>query len=215
MEERNRARYQQANVQRTIVKGSQELQFQGEGVWHGIDQYDIPVKDNYFYSYSHYSIHEEMLKDHVRTETYMHAILQNPDLFEDKIVLDVGCGTGILSIFAARAGAKHVYGIDAAEIASSVPSTQARLIVAENRLQDRVTIIHGKVEEVQLPVDKVDIIVSEWMGYFLLYEGMLDTVLCARDKWLAPGGIVTGYSDVPRYSRAVLCWDRRRRIPRS
>jgi len=47
-----------------------------------------------------------------------------------------------------------------------------------------ITILQGKVEEVELPVAKVDIIVSEWMGYFLLYESMLDTVLFARDKWL-------------------------------
>ena len=44
------------------------------------------------------------------------------------------------------------------------------------------------MEDLILPVDQVDIIISEWMGYFLLYEGMLDTVLKARDKYLAPGG---------------------------
>jgi protein arginine N-methyltransferase 1 len=48
-----------------------------------------------------------------------------------------------------------------------------------------ITLIKGKVEDVNLPVDKVDIIISEWMGYFLLYESMLDTVLVARDRWLA------------------------------
>lgn len=47
-----------------------------------------------------------------------------------------------------------------------------------------ITLIHGKVEEVELPVPKVDIIVSEWMGYFLFYESMLNTVIYARDKWL-------------------------------
>lgn len=47
-----------------------------------------------------------------------------------------------------------------------------------------ITLIQGKVEEVELPVDKVDIIISEWMGYFLFYESMLDTVIFARDKWL-------------------------------
>lgn len=41
-----------------------------------------------------------------------------------------------------------------------------------------------------LPVDKVDIIISEWMGYFLLYESMLDTVIYARDRWLTPGGAI-------------------------
>ena len=47
-----------------------------------------------------------------------------------------------------------------------------------------ITILKGKVEEVTLPVDKVDIIISEWMGYYLFYESMLDTVIFARDKWL-------------------------------
>lgn len=47
-----------------------------------------------------------------------------------------------------------------------------------------ITLIRGKVEEVQLPVEKVDVIVSEWMGYCLFYESMLDTVIFARDKWL-------------------------------
>ena len=56
-------------------------------------------------------IHEEMLKDTVRTGSYRAAIINNPHLFKDKTVLDVGCGTGILSMFAARAGASHVVGV--------------------------------------------------------------------------------------------------------
>mmetsp|Transcript_19723 Transcript_19723/g.14171 ORF Transcript_19723/g.14171 Transcript_19723/m.14171 type:complete len:146 (-) Transcript_19723:574-1011(-) len=124
-----------------------------------------------------------MLKDTNRTETYRRAIENNPQDFKDKIVMDIGCGTGILSIFAARAGAKHVYAIEYAEIALF-----AQEIVKRNGLQDKITVIKGKMEEIELPVKKVDIIISEWMGYCLLYESMLDSVLWARDKYLAKGG---------------------------
>lgn len=67
---------------------------------------------------------------------------------------------------------------------------KAKKIVKENGFQDQITIIRGKIEEVTLPVEKVDIIISEWMGYFLLYESMLDSVLFARDKWLAEDGVM-------------------------
>ena len=103
--------------------------------------------------------------------TYLNSEL----LFQNKIVLDVGCGTGILSMFAAKAGAAHVYGVDMSGIVES-----AKKIIATNGLSDKITIIRGKVEDIDLPVPKVDIIISEWMGYCLFYESMLDTVLYAR-----------------------------------
>lgn len=63
----------------------------------------------------------------VRTKSYMNAILRNAHVFKGKTVLDVGCGTGILSLFAAKAGASHVYGIDMSAIAE-----HAKIIVKEN-----------------------------------------------------------------------------------
>ena len=138
-----------------------------------------------------------MLKDKVRTGTYQKAITSNPHLFKNKIVLDIGCGTGILCLFAAKAGAKHVYGIEMAGIAHN-----ARKIIEENGYSKKITVIKGKVEEIELPkgVDKVDIIISEWMGYFLLYESMLNTVLYARDKWLNEGGVI-----MPDKARMFIC----------
>ena len=72
---------------------------------------EMTSKDYYFDSYAHFGIHEEMLKDEVRTLTYRKAMYHNKHLFKDKIVLDVGCGTGILAMFAVKAGAKQVIGV--------------------------------------------------------------------------------------------------------
>lgn len=128
-----------------------------------------------------------MIQDKVRTSTYAHFILTNPMLFRDATVLDVGCGTGILSLFAARSGAKRVIAVDASDIAE-----RATRIVKANGFEDIITVIRGKIEEITLPDDikQVDIIISEWMGYALLYESMLDSVLHARDRFLRPGGVM-------------------------
>lgn len=146
---------------------------------------DKTSADYYFDSYSHFGIHEEMLKDVVRTKTYQNVIYQNKFLFKDKVVLDVGAGTGILSLFCAKAGAKHVFAVECSHMAD-----MAKEIVEANGFSNVITVLKGKVEEIELPVAKVDIIISEWMGYFLLFENMLDTVLYARDKWLAEDGVV-------------------------
>ncbi|KAM3919675.1 protein arginine N-methyltransferase 3 [Leptodactylus fuscus] len=152
----------------------------------------------YFGSYGHFGIHEEMLKDAVRTESYRNFMYQNSDLFKDKVVLDVGCGTGILSMFAARAGAKKVYAVDQSEIVY-----QAMDIIRLNKLEDRISLIKGRIEEIDLPEEKVDIIISEWMGYFLLFESMLDSVIYAKDKYLSAGGAV--YPDRCNISMVALC----------
>ncbi|KAH9949588.1 S-adenosyl-L-methionine-dependent methyltransferase, partial [Amylocystis lapponica] len=95
--------------------------------------------------------------------------MNNPHLFKGKTVLDVGCGTGILSMFAAKAGAKHVVGcIDMSNIID-----QAVNIIEANGFKDRFTLrcshtlVKGKLE-----------------------DSMLDTVLLARDRYLKPGGLI-------------------------
>ncbi|KAH6572744.1 hypothetical protein BASA50_006881 [Batrachochytrium salamandrivorans] len=141
--------------------------------------------DYYFGSYAETEIHETMLKDTVRTEAYRNFIYNNKDYFKDKVVLDVGCGTGILSMFAAKAGARLVIAVD-----NSTIIQKAKLIATKNSVDHIITFIAGKIEEIKMPVDKVDVIISEWMGYFLLFEGMLDSVLHARDLYLAHDGIM-------------------------
>jgi len=164
----------------------------------------------YVNSYSNYNIHLEMLQDKVRTEGYMKAILDNKKIFKDKIVLDVGCGSGILSLFAAQAGAKMVIAVDMSNIIE-----HAMINAKQNGYEKNIVFLRGKMEEVKLPVEKVDIIISEWMGYFLLFESMLDSVLFARNKYLNSDGIVLpnlfemhlfGVSDKEHYEKSITFW---------
>lgn len=127
-----------------------------------------------------------MLTDRPRQEAYRDAILSNRSLFVGKTVLDVGAGTGILSIFCAQAGAAKVYAIEASKIAEL-----ARETVKENGFDNVIEVQQTKIEDFKFNEEdqrQVDIIVSEWMGFYLLHEGMLDSVLYARDKFLKPTG---------------------------
>ncbi|XP_041936536.1 histone-arginine methyltransferase CARM1 [Alosa sapidissima] len=137
----------------------------------------------YFQFYGCISQQQNMLQDYLRTATYQKAILLNELDFRDKIVLDVGCGTGILSFFAVQAGAKRVYAVEASAVAK-----YAEVLVKSNGLSDKIIVLAGKVEEVTLP-EQVDIIISEPIGYMLLNERMLESYLHAK-KWLRPKGMM-------------------------
>ncbi|THD27470.1 Protein arginine N-methyltransferase 3 [Fasciola hepatica] len=144
-----------------------------------------PSDSAYFCSYGHFAIHAEMINDIVRTESYRNFILSNAHThFAGKTVLDVGCGSGILSLFASEAGATHVYGVEASvDIFAAAQET-----VIANHLSDRITLLRDCAENVKLPVDRVDVIISEWMGYFLLFESMLDSVIQVALRCLTPAG---------------------------
>ncbi|KAL7019445.1 hypothetical protein ACKWTF_011121 [Chironomus riparius] len=137
--------------------------------------------NQYFQFYGYLSQQQNMMQDFVRTSTYQKAIHGNFNDFNGKIVLDVGAGSGILSFFASQAGAAKVYAVEASNMAQ-----YAQQLVAANNLGDRITVIAGKIEEIDLP-EKVDIIISEPMGYMLYNERMLETYLHAK-KWLKPNG---------------------------
>lgn len=149
-----------------------------------------------FSSYARLEIHKVMLEDFPRTDAYRRAIVAGRAHFKGKAVLDVGCGLGILSMLAARdGGARMVYAVEACKETAA----RAQRIVEANDWSGRVQVIHGVVEKVKLP-EKVDVVISEWMGYFLVHESMLESVLVARDKWLRPGGLM-----YPSRAQLFLC----------
>ncbi|GCB75434.1 hypothetical protein scyTo_0017343 [Scyliorhinus torazame] len=170
--------------------------------WQGAEAEARDRQDGaYFHSYSDVSIHEEMIADSARTGCYRRALQQGywgrgaarpgpqpgagVGLLQGRTVLDVGAGTGILSVFCAQAGAARVYAAEA----SVVMAERAREVFEANGLSGRISVLRGRVEEARLP-ERVDAIVSEWMGYGLMYESMLRSVLHARDHWLKPGGLL-------------------------
>lgn len=161
------------------------------------------VDDSYFGSYSSFGIHREMLGDKVRTDAYRDALLGNRSLMDGATVLDVGCGTGILSLFAAKAGASKVIAVDGSAKMCSVATQVAKsngLLYDENACMEQkrspqvISVVHTKAEELNnkiiIPPNGFDVLVSEWMGYCLLFESMLSSVIYARDHFLKPGGAI-------------------------
>jgi SAM-dependent methyltransferase len=133
-----------------------------------------------FDPYQQLSLHRWMLRDHVRNEAYRRAIAEV--VKQGDIVLDMGAGTGILSLLAVTAGARRVYAVERTRIAEV-----ARRMVKKNGAEDRVRIIEEDMETVVLP-EKVDVIVSEWLGGFGVDENLLAPLLMTRDRWLKPSG---------------------------
>ena len=121
-----------------------------------------------------------MLLDWIRTNTYKDAI--NEVIKVGDTVIDVGAGSGILSLFSASAGASKVYAIEVTEIINV-----AKQLAVINNLSDKIEFLNDSAQTVNLD-QQVDLIVSEWMGMFAIEEYMFDAVQCIRDRFLKPGG---------------------------
>jgi type I protein arginine methyltransferase len=126
--------------------------------------------------------HRGMLADEPRTASFRRAI--GEVVRAGDVVVDLGTGTGILAMFAARAGAERVYAIEQGPV-----GLLARELIAANGLADRVTVVPGISYDVSLP-ERADVLISETLWNFGLGEGMLGFVADARERFLKPGATI-------------------------
>jgi len=151
------------------------------------EQYDASSVQSYFQYYAKLANQQNMLQDTVRTSLYRHAIVSNPTDFADKVIMDIGAGSGILSFFSCQAGAATVYAVEASSAAETV-----RTLADANKYNlggANVVVVNKPLETIgdEVP-EKVDALVSEPIGTFLFNERMIESYICARDRFLKPGG---------------------------
>lgn len=133
-------------------------------------------------SYLSVSGHRAMALDARRNEAYAAALRQV--IGHESVVLDLGAGTGIHGLMAAKLGARRVYLVEAEDILAV-----AEEIVKANGLQNQVHCVQGRIENIRLP-ERVDVIVSVLTGNFLVTEDLLPSLFHARDTMLKPGGVL-------------------------
>jgi len=170
-------------------------------------RYDQSSVQTYFQYYGKLANQQNMLQDSVRTSLYRRAIVENPTDFKGKLAMDIGAGSGILSFFAAQAGASKVYAVEASSMAEVI-----RQLADGNGMGTSIEVVGKPVELVrddEVP-QKVDLLVSEPIGTFLFNERMIESYLVARDRFLKPGGKMfpnIGDLYIAPFSDSILHWE--------
>ncbi len=125
-------------------------------------------------------IHIAMLDDRSRMDAFLQAIRQT--VRPGDTVVDIGTGTGVLAVAAAKAGATKVYAIEQTEI-----SDAAQGLFEANGVADRIELLRDASTRIELP-DRADVVVGEIFGHDPLDENVLESFLDARQRHLKPGG---------------------------
>lgn len=124
--------------------------------------------------------HVRLLSDRTRNDLLLAMLARRAP---GQRVVEVGCGTGLLSCVAARMGARHVFAVEETALAE-----RAEALVADNGLQDRVTVIRGRLQD--LSPEPVDLAFSELLNADPFAEGLVPAMRGAA-RWLVPGGLLS------------------------
>jgi SAM-dependent methyltransferase len=127
--------------------------------------------------------HQTMLADGLRNKLLYKAVKQS--VTPETAFLDVGAGTGVWAILAAKLGAKRVVAVEVEECLIPVIYKHAQ----ENGVADRIEIIHGKSDDVRLK-GRFDVIVSELFGNAAFGDEVVRSFVDIRSRFLAPGGVL-------------------------
>ncbi len=133
-------------------------------------------------AWSYIKIHQAMLQDKLRTMSYKKAIENN--VKKDDIVLDLGCGTGILSFFAAKKGCKKIYAIDKSNIIKEAVKTARR-----NNLEKNIEFVKKDILRFR-PMEKIDILIHDQIGTYIWEENIISKVAYIRDNFLKQNAII-------------------------
>lgn len=128
--------------------------------------------------------HQRLVADAVRVQTYQTAIFRH---CAGRSVVEIGCGSGILSIFAAQAGARRVIAIEESEIAAL-----AAEMFEANGVADRIELRRANSRDVEID-EPADLILHEILGTDPFVEALLPSILDARRRLLRPGGRLLPY----------------------
>ncbi|KAG8214072.1 protein arginine n-methyltransferase, partial [Butyriboletus roseoflavus] len=152
--------------------------------WGGIAHPGVYTSYDYADISSVLLIWEELHSATLRRELRRHSIMNYDGNWRGCAVLSVDQVTMIRHMTKVKVTVPKSGGILIVGFLSNAP----HVVGVSNFTDVPFTLVKGKLEDAELPITQFDIIISEWMGYFLLYESMLDTVLLARDKYLKPDG---------------------------
>lgn len=147
------------------------------------DHQDHPEPDHYLHIQHNFKGQAPLIDDLRRNRAFYNALKHH--VKNGSSVVDIGAGTGLWSIAAARLGATRVLAIERDEFLIPV----IRNLVKENRVEDRVEIVHGLSNEVT-PTGKFDIVISETIGNQVFDELIVPNMIDARKRFLKRGGVL-------------------------